>query len=442
MLGFIELFLCLALGFLFYKCAYSCLDGCRRRRDDVVADDTDGNNGVDAEIGLGNNDVDTRRGGGDVNPPVIIAPSSSCVPSPEDEGTRRALVERNLFRRRIHREESVWELSTLLALSRGVGMESGDGDARADRGGGGDGGGFGGEAMGYDEECGEVGGMSSPGRYHAPIPPPQALATSLPPPVAMADVDDGRGIPEVRARREDLVHDGGIVPDVVVFVGPRSTVDDSTPVDDYRDDASWSSTPVAVVVADSPVSTKKTKKTKTTTTTTAPRIPTSAMTTRQSRMIHRSSRDDGVSGDVPAVIEGTSSSLFVTGTTTRRIDDVAGDDCRVASTSTTTKTTKTTTKTTPRMTTGHNMECSICLDQFSPGDEIAWAKDGGDLPTSNNYHSAAVNDGAGEMMMGCDHIFHGRCLVAWLQHHDECPLCRRTLVHADADVRFAGWDMR
>ena len=69
------------------------------------------------------------------------------------------------------------------------------------------------------------------------------------------------------------------------------------------------------------------------------------------------------------------------------------------------------------------IECSICLDTFTAGDEIAWAKDG-----SSTCVAA-----------GCDHIFHRECLVSWLQHHDECPLCRRLLVHADADVRFAGW---
>lgn len=71
------------------------------------------------------------------------------------------------------------------------------------------------------------------------------------------------------------------------------------------------------------------------------------------------------------------------------------------------------------------IECSICLDTFTEGDEIAWAKDGSRTP------SMAVEE--------CDHIFHRECLVSWLQHHDECPLCRRLLVHADADVRFAGW---
>jgi hypothetical protein len=69
------------------------------------------------------------------------------------------------------------------------------------------------------------------------------------------------------------------------------------------------------------------------------------------------------------------------------------------------------------------IECSICLDTFTSGEEVAWAKDSGSTSTE----------------VGCDHIFHRECLISWLQYHDECPLCRRLLVHSDADVRFAGW---
>ena len=82
----------------------------------------------------------------------------------------------------------------------------------------------------------------------------------------------------------------------------------------------------------------------------------------------------------------------------------------------------------------HPLECSICLDSFSPDDVIAWAKDGGDAPPDSLSNHAGNNDA------GCDHIFHRDCLVSWLQHHDECPLCRRKVVHADAEARFAGWE--
>ena len=88
----------------------------------------------------------------------------------------------------------------------------------------------------------------------------------------------------------------------------------------------------------------------------------------------------------------------------------------------------------------HNkLECSICLENYSPGDTIAWAKDGGDPRDPPTVSSPA--DGINNEANGCDHIFHRGCLMAWLQDHDECPLCRRRVVHFDADVRFAGWEM-
>eukprot|EP01082_Thalassiosira_pseudonana_P014638 g13341.t1 g13341 contig8:444655-445650(-) len=83
----------------------------------------------------------------------------------------------------------------------------------------------------------------------------------------------------------------------------------------------------------------------------------------------------------------------------------------------------------------HPLECSICLEIFSPNDKIAWAKDGGE-PTSNSTRTTNVT--ANDTI--CDHIFHEECLVSWLQLHDECPLCRRKIVHSDAEIRFAGWE--
>ena len=84
------------------------------------------------------------------------------------------------------------------------------------------------------------------------------------------------------------------------------------------------------------------------------------------------------------------------------------------------------------------LECAICLEVYKPNDTIAWAKDGGDPPSA----SVALTNNGGPTS-GCDHIFHEGCLVSWLEHHDDCPLCRRKLIHEDADVRFsgAGWEL-
>ena len=89
----------------------------------------------------------------------------------------------------------------------------------------------------------------------------------------------------------------------------------------------------------------------------------------------------------------------------------------------------------------HKLECSICLDPYSPNDAIAWAKDGGDPPPSSSGRGGAnARNNTNNNDTGCDHIFHRECLVSWLMEHDDCPLCRRTVVHVDAEVRFAGWD--
>ena len=87
----------------------------------------------------------------------------------------------------------------------------------------------------------------------------------------------------------------------------------------------------------------------------------------------------------------------------------------------------------------HKLECSICLDEYKPNDTISWAKDGGDPPSA----SVALTANNSGVASGCEHIFHQGCLVSWLEQHDDCPLCRRKLVHEDADVRFsgAGWEL-
>ena len=51
-------------------------------------------------------------------------------------------------------------------------------------------------------------------------------------------------------------------------------------------------------------------------------------------------------------------------------------------------------------------DCAICLDDFAEGDPI-------NVPS------------------GCPHIFHKDCLLSWLEFHDMCPICRRTMVTED-----------
>jgi len=47
--------------------------------------------------------------------------------------------------------------------------------------------------------------------------------------------------------------------------------------------------------------------------------------------------------------------------------------------------------------------CGICIDEFSLGEKII-------NPTN------------------CTHIFHAECIVHWLEHHYDCPICRELMV--------------
>ena len=53
-------------------------------------------------------------------------------------------------------------------------------------------------------------------------------------------------------------------------------------------------------------------------------------------------------------------------------------------------------------------ECSICLDRYSAGDTICWAKSS-----------------------ECNHIFHEECIGEWLKEHEDCPLCRTQILTGD-----------
>ena len=50
-------------------------------------------------------------------------------------------------------------------------------------------------------------------------------------------------------------------------------------------------------------------------------------------------------------------------------------------------------------------ECIICLEGYEPGQSISWSKFG-----------------------ECDHIFHTKCIEEWLSKHNDCPLCRLSIV--------------
>jgi hypothetical protein len=133
------------------------------------------------------------------------------------------------------------------------------------------------------------------------------------------------------------------------------------------------------------------------------------------------------SRQVDAGTKLSSSSITITPGTTNNKWNVIIKNVRTGGTTTTSTTTSTATHPQQQQQQQQQqckIECSICLDTFISGEEIAWAKDSG---------STSIEE------VGCDHIFHKECLVSWLLHRDECPLCRRLLVHADAGVRFAGW---
>jgi hypothetical protein len=63
--------------------------------------------------------------------------------------------------------------------------------------------------------------------------------------------------------------------------------------------------------------------------------------------------------------------------------------------------------------------CSICLEEYKIGDTIARSNTG-----NNNDKTEEDNNDSNS----CNHCFHKDCIVAWLQNHDECPLCRVDMI--------------
>lgn len=60
-------------------------------------------------------------------------------------------------------------------------------------------------------------------------------------------------------------------------------------------------------------------------------------------------------------------------------------------------------------TTNKNDECAICLSEFREGEEIMQTK----------------------RVEICNHVFHKDCLMAWLDNHNQCPMCRHEMVTQD-----------
>lgn len=50
---------------------------------------------------------------------------------------------------------------------------------------------------------------------------------------------------------------------------------------------------------------------------------------------------------------------------------------------------------------GSGLECPVCKDDYGLGERVR------QLP--------------------CSHLFHDGCIVPWLQQHDSCPVCRKSL---------------
>lgn len=63
--------------------------------------------------------------------------------------------------------------------------------------------------------------------------------------------------------------------------------------------------------------------------------------------------------------------------------------------------------------------CSICLEEYKIGDTIARSN------TGNNRDKTEEDNNNSN---SCSHCFHKDCIVAWLQNHDECPLCRVDMI--------------
>lgn len=61
--------------------------------------------------------------------------------------------------------------------------------------------------------------------------------------------------------------------------------------------------------------------------------------------------------------------------------------------------------------------CTICLEPYAVGDSVARLK--------NTVSSGSCS------RRQCHHWFHEVCILKWLQHHNQCPLCRVDMICDD-----------
>ena len=380
----IEVFLCITFVILIYQC---CLRGARHARQQYEGEGSTSNN----------NDNDLARGVRERirSDPFDRARADASANNANDNSesaieARKVLINKNLFSRQIVRgEESVKELSVLLAISRGGvrGGSSGIDDNDVD------------EELGVS--CNNNAVSSS------------IIATEVP-----TQSEDG-------ASPTPPIPDE---PEISISAAPQSQPEPSAPPS-FEEVAATNNTVVDTVATAISSSQHNIDVEQSTATTTirASELNSSSQQRRPLDPIGNLWSNLTSNSNLNSERETTIS----TETTLPKSSTNFQKGCTVTTSS------SRNTHHTKNGIVQHKLECSICLEHFASGDIIAWAKDGGDPPPSTlNTAPVATNNDA-----GCDHVFHKDCLQAWLLDHSECPLCRRLVVHTDADTRFYGWEM-
>ena len=378
----IEVFLCITFVILIYQC---CIRGARHARQQYVGEESNNNN----------NDNDLARVRERIRSDPFARANNASANNANDNSSesaieaRKVLINKNLFSKKIIRgEESVKELSVLLAISRGgVGGSSSSGIDDND----------------VDEE---LGGCCNDDAFsssiaNAEVPTQTEDGASPPTPISNEPAAAPQSQPEPSAPpsfEEEVAATNNVVDTVATAISSSQhdiDVEQSTTTTIRASELNNSSQQRRPSITLDPI-----------------RNLWSNLTSNNN--LNRSERET-ITSAVTSLPK--SSTNFQKDTTSCSRNTYHTHNGIVQ----------------------HKLECSICLEQFTSGDTIAWAKDGGDPPPSALNTAApvvATNNDA-----GCDHIFHSECLNAWLLDHSECPLCRRIVVHADAETRFLGWEM-